>query len=286
MKILGPEAASSESTPLPLVSCLCVTRGKPDKLARALRCFEAQTYPHRELVLLVEEDDAPTLAAVDVYRRNPHGENVQVHVVSVAPKLPLGELRNRAIAICRGDYFCQWDDDDWFHADRVAAQVAAVTGAFQSATMLTNWLMFDANGGHAYLSSVRLWEGSLLCRKSVLTESLRYPPMSRMEDSFFVNDLIGAVGVLPQIAPTLYIYEIHGSNTCTSRHFGNVLSAAQPLSAAASAIIREIMIGGVSVSEGSELLGSRAVLEGLRYVPRSARMTTEELEEYLREMAT
>jgi glycosyltransferase involved in cell wall biosynthesis len=286
MRVPDQELRMSEASSLPLVSCLCVTRGKSMKLARAVECFHAQSYPNRELVLVVEEDDAETLAAVEQHLNGARGGNVRVHVVSVSPKLSLGELRNRAVAVCNGEYFCQWDDDDWFHVDRITRQVSGVTRAFQSATLLTSWLVFDVDTGDAYQSLVRLWEGSILCKKSVLSETLRYPAMPRMEDAFFVNDLIAAVGVLPQIAPTLYIYEIHRKNTWTAKHFAKLLEASQPLSLAASALVRDIMTGQLSVAEGSRRLDSRALLEELRYVPRSMHLSKEVLDQYLMEMTT
>src|SRR5688572_4791529 len=94
----------------PLISCLCVTRGKPDKLVRAIECFDAQNYPNRELLVLCEEDDAATRQAVDQLVHS--GAAIEKLVVGVSPKRSLGELRNLAVRHCRGEYFCQWDDDD------------------------------------------------------------------------------------------------------------------------------------------------------------------------------
>lgn len=51
----------------PLVSCLCVTRHKPQKLRRAVACFIAQSYPNKELVIVYETDDRATMTLLEEY---------------------------------------------------------------------------------------------------------------------------------------------------------------------------------------------------------------------------
>jgi len=252
---------SADSSALPLVSCLCVTRKRPAKLRRAIDCYLAQSYPNKELVILVEDDDTETLSFLE---RCEHQERLSVHLVPAVPKLTLGQLRNASIYVCEGALFCQWDDDDWYHAERLTAQVAAVTKAHQSATFLTHWFIFDASTAKAYFSPQRLWEGSILCKKSLITDKLGYPTLDRMEDAFFVNALVANAGVYPLAAPSLYIYEIHSSNTWNREHFELLLAMSQPLSQETSQLIAEIMDGRVSVEDGSRRMDSSAVLEQVR----------------------
>ena len=51
-----------ENNDTPLVSCLCVTKGRIHMLKRAIACFESQTYANCELIVLVEIDDDDTVA--------------------------------------------------------------------------------------------------------------------------------------------------------------------------------------------------------------------------------
>jgi glycosyltransferase involved in cell wall biosynthesis len=272
----------SEKADSQLVSCLCVTRNKPHKLRRAIQCFRAQSYANKELVIVAEDDDKETLATLEHYRSERH-RDILIRVVPVSPKMTLGELRNHAIEIASGEYFCQWDDDDWYHVERITRQLAAVTKAHQSAGILTNWFMFDVSSKQAYLSHVRLWEGSIICKRSIIGENLCYPSMSRMEDTFFVNDLVRTAGVLPQIAPTLYIYEVHSNNTWSARHFERVLAQSQALSKETSALVDAIMSGTHSVADASGLLDSGEVLSELRYVSASTLPTKADLAQYLAE---
>lgn len=250
------------STQPPLVSCLCVTRGKPVKLRRAIECFLAQTYGNKELLLVYETDDPETARVAEQYRSHP---GIFAHAISVSPKLSLGELRNLSIELCRGDYFCQWDDDDWYHVERIDTQYQAVIRTSQTAAVLTNWLMFDVAHNQAYFSHLRLWEGSILCRKDAFGGAVRYPALRRMEDTYFLNELIARCGVYPLVAPTLYIYEVHAGNTWNRRHFDLMFAASQPLPAGASQCVAEILAGRYTPQQASELLSSSEFVRELKY---------------------
>jgi len=247
---------------LPLVSCLCLTRNKPRHLARAITCFLGQTYEPRELVVVHRSDDAETKAVLERYADN--GKIVPISLEK-DPARTLGHLRNISIERCNGEYFCQWDDDDWYHEDRIRLQVAGALDNHQDASVLTHLLFFDVASGKAYLSNMRLWEGTLLCRKAALGTSVRYRALPRMEDSFFMNAVIEHARVYPLVAPQLYIYEIHQSNTWNSEHFNFMLARAQPLSSTATSQIRGILAGEHSTHEASQILSSEALLGGLKY---------------------
>jgi glycosyltransferase involved in cell wall biosynthesis len=251
-----------EPSESPLVSCVCVTRNKPDKLKRAIDCFLAQSHENKELVVVYETDDLPTASFLQSYSARPE---IRCHGVDVTPKRTLGELRNVSIERSRGEYFCQWDDDDWYHVDRIREQLAAVVNNHQTACLLTNWLMFDVARRQAYFSLVRLWEGSILCRRDVLINGIKYPAMARQEDSFFMNALIAESRVYPLVMPILYIYEAHGGNTWSGSHFEQIFSMSQPLSEAVSKLILDILDGVYSVEEASQMLRSSRVLGELKY---------------------
>jgi len=270
---------------LPLVSCLCVTRNKPHKLRRALRCFNAQTYPNRELVLVVESDDEASLALLAEQSSDFRSANVLTHIVSAVPKLTLGDLRNVSIDVCNGEYFCQWDDDDWYHRERIAVQMEGLAKSHQAATLLTYWFMFETGTRQAYLSPNRLWEGSILCRKSVLDAALRYPALPRMEDTVFVNALAARVGIFPQVAPSLYIYEVHENNTWNAKHFKLLLSVSQALPRAASELIAGVMGGQYSPEQAARVMDSKEILQEARFYQVNDVPSNDELAKYRAYMA-
>lgn len=274
----------------PLVSCLCVTWKRAAKLERAIRLFLGQSYPHRELVIVHQDDDAETRALVSEYEQRfagpgsqgATGPTIRGVPVPASPRLQLGQLRNVAIDAARGEYFCQWDDDDWCHRDRLARQISAVTDNFQTAAVLTNLLMFDGREKRAYLSEFRLWEGTVLCRRDAIDESLRYPTRGIAEDSIFLNNLAARTGVYPVVAPNLYIYEIHQSNTWHPQHFDHMLSKSLPLSPAVSGLLDDILHEKHTLDEASRRLSDPAFLREVKYFhPKNINAPNDEVEEYI-----
>ena len=98
-----------------MISCLCITRGdRPGLLSEAVSDFVRQTFSDRELVILHDGDDAVD-AGVRAIAAAHAGAPIRIERVPPGPRL--GELRNIAIARARGDWICQWDDDDRYHPD-------------------------------------------------------------------------------------------------------------------------------------------------------------------------
>jgi hypothetical protein len=41
----------------PLISCICITDSRPELLLKAIRSFDGQNYPNRELIVSVPKED-------------------------------------------------------------------------------------------------------------------------------------------------------------------------------------------------------------------------------------
>jgi glycosyltransferase involved in cell wall biosynthesis len=216
---------------MPKVSGLCVTRCAP-YLQRALDCWERQTHLERELIIVHDRDPQ----ALQGFRLP---SDARVCVIS--PPRTLGELRNFSIAESRGDYLCQWDDDDWYHPQRIAVQLATAERATSQACALRRWVTFDMTKGKAYLSNPRCWEGSLLWHRDVTGAG--YPAVARGEDTPFADR------IRPELLdrPDLYIYVYHGGNTWTREHFENLFAAAAPLNKSASDAIARCLAGEIEM---------------------------------------
>lgn len=105
------------------IGVACITYGRPKQLGRLIHCFEQQTYPHKELVVL---DDGFQ------YRDQPRGPNWRV--VSVQNRYRnLGEKRAACIDLLSPcDIVCPWDDDDLFLPHALDAIAEALKGALWS----------------------------------------------------------------------------------------------------------------------------------------------------------
>src|SRR5690606_35063462 len=97
-------------------------RDRPRLARRAVGCFLAQTYPNAELVIVDDGrvDYGPMLASL--------GGRVPIHYHRLRPEpgRRLGALRNESLDRAAGEYVVQWDDDEWYHPERVARQMAPV----------------------------------------------------------------------------------------------------------------------------------------------------------------
>lgn len=190
-----------------LVSCLCVTRGRPGMLRAAVAQFDAQTYADRELVIVADDDDFATVAYLESIRR----PDVKVVVVR---RPVLGRKRNIAIANAAGDWLAVWDDDDGHHPDRLAAQLAETERAGKSSCVLSRVTVRVE--GREHLSTVREWENTLICRRA---DQPAYQPRPRGSDGPVVHALKRAGKLATLDRPELYAYCHHGENVWGTEHF-------------------------------------------------------------------
>lgn len=112
-----------------LISAIMPSKNGPEFVERAIRCFEAQTYPCKELVVVTSGE-----IAEDVWfsmRRSARkaelpfpGRWINIHYVQEG--LSIGELRNIACRVSRGSVIAFWDDDDVSSPDRLACSMEAI----------------------------------------------------------------------------------------------------------------------------------------------------------------
>jgi glycosyltransferase involved in cell wall biosynthesis len=246
----------------PLVSCICLTNNRPGLLKRSIDCFNGQTYPNRELVLVFRNDDIPTK---EYLLSNAGNKAIKCVEVDASDNLSLGMLRNAGIEYSDGEYFCQWDDDDWCHRDRLALQMKAVLHNHKEACVLLAWFYYDAPCNQAYLSQINPWPGSILCKKTLWAQIGGYKDMGRDEDAFFLGRLLKINCIYPLLLPYLYIYVCHGGNTCSREHFDTLFRYSQKMTGIVSDNFRRILDGGINYQEASDLIQSADILQQVNY---------------------
>ena len=219
-------------------------------LKRAVGSFRDQDYGSKELVVVYESDDASTAE----YLSSLSDENILKIEVPAEKGLTLGELRNLSVMESWGEYFCQWDDDDYSHRERLSFQMDVIRQSGLPACVMVHWLIYDEQNNQAYLSSMRPWEGSLLCKKSLFAQEGGYENKRRGEDTAFVNRLFSKSLLFPAVMPKLYIYVYHGGNVWTREHWRGVLMAGKKLSLKSSKIIGDILDGKYTGEQASHLL--------------------------------
>ena len=203
-------AADPPASPLPLISCLMVTRDRPLLARRAIDAFKRQTYAEKELVIV---EDGPGSQLSDWLRDHPHPRIRYFREPDTGQTL--GALRNIAVRHARGEYLAQWDDDDLSAPPRLERQMAMIHHFRVDACLLQRQLVWRP--GDILVKSVRrLWEGSALVPKAMMP---LYPEVARGEDTPAIEQLVSRARVAWLDMPELYLYIHHGTNTFGSDHW-------------------------------------------------------------------
>jgi len=233
-----------------LVSCLMVALPDPRRLGsfrRSVADYVRQTHPSRELVVVLDRGDAATRDAMVAHVASLRRDDVRV--VEPTEKLTLGALRNVSVAEARGDVVCHWDDDDWFHPERLRAQLAELVRTGAQSLVLEDALQFFPAERTLHWTNYRatVQQGlpsTLMFRRSA---PIRYPETgpesARGEDTAGIARLQahGGYRAMPGAAH-LYVYVSHGANTWDAGHHAMLareLSISQSLLRRREASLRE-----------------------------------------------
>ena len=195
----------------PLISCLCPTKNGPSTVKKAIECFNSQTYPNKELILVTDErniylDTLESLA----------GGNIKL--VKAPRGSVIGKLRNLSVDNANGDYIATWDDDDISFEDRLTEQYKAIIQSGKEVCYLTNTLIKDHIDNTVGLSRKGMCvDCTMLARKSSFpryNDKASYP---NVEDVPVKKHYLDKKQVVWLNKPHLYVYNIHGRNTCDYR---------------------------------------------------------------------
>lgn len=225
--VCGPE--------LLLISCVTVTTGRHDLIQGAVQSFLAQTYPRREMVILSQGSPDANKRIEEYVKAYPN-----IQLVEAPSRLTLGEMRNASVELAHGDVICQWDDDDYYHPSRLAAQFKALR-ANAVASLYTAHLKYFADTGQLYMIDylrgtedyMKLCEshpykrflcGSVMFRKSCFyhAKNRLYPERGaqsgREEDLNVLQRLMQMGHITPVHTPFHYCYVFHGGNVYERHH--------------------------------------------------------------------
>jgi len=198
----------------PLISCLMVSRGALYPAAHAIACYQRQSYPRRELVILSTAEDDPVARFVcDT------GDPTIRHIAT--PPATLGEMRNAAIAHARGDLIATWDDDDLHHRDRLARQLAAMESNDVKACFLQRVLLWWPARRQLRVSHAYQWEGTMLAHRAIVPI---FPAVPREEDLAAVAAMLKLHRAALLDWPKGYCYAVHGGNTNSTAHFDPIFA--------------------------------------------------------------
>ncbi len=217
------------------ISCLLVTaNNRFDCFERSFKCYCDQIYSNRELVIVNEgSQEYQQQIAEHISGRD------DVRLIFLDGEYSLGALRNISIALCHGDIFVQWDDDDFNAPERLTVQynhlirhpeakVCFLTDQlhyyFGTQTLFwNNWWRVHSGGWKKF----GLIPGTIMAHKEGFP--YRYPSAGEHsaagEDSVLAYDLcdthVEQVLLLEDMG-YLHVYSFHGKNVWDIDHHMNI----------------------------------------------------------------
>ena len=196
------------TTEAPLVTCIMPTADRRMFVPQAVRCFLRQDYPNAELLIL-DDGVEPVDECVP--------SNERVRYVRLGQKLSVGAKRNLACERAGGSIIVHWDDDDWYPAWRVSAQVKALAESGADICGTSQLLYYEASGDrawrYAYGGGRSPWvAGNTLAYRRGFWERHRFPDVRVGEDTRFVWGATSA-RVCDLADPTLCVATVHAANT-------------------------------------------------------------------------
>jgi glycosyltransferase involved in cell wall biosynthesis len=198
----------------PLVSCIMPTCDRPDFAMQAVRYFERQEYPARELIIV----DDGKLDWTSSLPANP-----AIRYIRLPARASIGVKRNKACSIARGEFVAHWDDDDWYDRRRLAVQLSPLIAGHADISGLSSEIFFDLSRWEFWECSPELHRrlfvenvhgGTLVFRRSLWNKAATYPDRSLAEDALFLKQCVKAgarVARLPNDG--VFMYVRHGSNS-------------------------------------------------------------------------
>jgi glycosyltransferase involved in cell wall biosynthesis len=145
----------------------------------AIECYESQTYPLRELVIVEDEGT-------------------------------VGAKRNLACSRVKGEIICHWDDDDWSQPERIQDQVERLSASGKQITGYHSMLFLDESGcWWKYKGHEGYALGTSLCYFKDFWRKRPFQDLKWSEDNAFIK----GIEVASVDAEEMMWARIHSGNT-------------------------------------------------------------------------
>jgi glycosyltransferase involved in cell wall biosynthesis len=204
-------AARPTSAQTPLVSCILPTKNRARFISQAIRSYQSQTYPNKELIIVDNGDDSTHSLIPD---------DPSIHYTHVTNTYNTGDMRNLCAKRAQGEFIVHFDSDDWSAPERVTDQVTRL-GTFGVVTGYHSMLFYDERTGHCYFwqlthGSVVYVLGTSLCYRRAWWQHHPFESMQIGEDiRFYKQALREAHRLVSSYAGREYmVARVHSQQTC------------------------------------------------------------------------
>lgn len=165
----------------PLVSCVMATGDRRAFLRQAIRYFQRQTYPNKELIIV---DDGERSSADLV------PDDSRIRYLRLESHTRLGKKLNLGIERFAGSILQKLDDDDYYHPEFLTATVSALLPHPPASAIvgLDSFLVLLAETGELKFSGRGYCAGASLCFSRELWQKRPFREIARGVDDRFLRD--------------------------------------------------------------------------------------------------
>ena len=216
---------------------MVTAKNRFEYVQRSIRCYIDQKYPNKELII-INEGPTDYQAQIDTHVKNLNRPDIRCLWLNGV--YTLGALRNISMSVADGEYFCQWDDDDYCLPFRLMSQYSYLSQNscalacffsdqlqyfFQTRELYwSDWKMY-CNGGNLKYSLI---PGTIFAKIDL---GIKYPSDGQYcragEDSVLSDALIerDVNSVITLSGGTMHAYTHHGSNVYDIEHHKNIVNS-------------------------------------------------------------
>lgn len=198
------------------VSCLIVTADRKELLKRSLHSYKNQTHQNKEVVVVDNGHER-----VDDLLKDFNSDEVRYIRVEPSPDNILGDLRNISLEKATGDFLTCWDDDDWFHPERIEIELKTLKQGYDACCLTGNLFHIDTEKfmDHPYRGALPNGSpSSIMHRRS---SEIKYPSLRREEDTVYLDKWRDEKKYksLDLSYSYLFVRVFHGTNVSGKKHF-------------------------------------------------------------------
>ncbi len=191
----------------PEVTVLCLTRNRRKWIPHAVRCFQAQTYEPKRLLIVGDGEDIQDLIPFGDPRISYR------HLGNEERPATVGEKRNLGCSLIRSEIIAVQDDDDYYSPDRLSDQIATLDQTGKAVAGYHSACFTDGTKWWKYHGEPNIALGASLCFRREWWLAHRFPHKQVGQDEEF-GYTAAAVGQLESVdAQGHLIATIHPGNT-------------------------------------------------------------------------
>ncbi len=192
----------------PLVTALCLTRNRREWMPQAIRGFQGQDYPEKEMLILADGEDVSDLV--------PDDPRIYLHATpnDTRPRT-VGEKRNLGCSLVRSDIIVVFDDDDFSAPGRISDQVRRLLESGKAVTGYHSMRFTDGRRWWLYAGreTPNLILGTSLCFYREWWEYHRFQNLQVTQDELFGYAASEEGQSISVDAGDLMVATVHRGNT-------------------------------------------------------------------------